>query len=64
MASTILKVYDNFHYMDEDEVYWRGPLISGDTALAEAMAIVDGSLGRRAAGKIHWTNTSASAMTQ
>ncbi|MCA0394796.1 MAG: HD domain-containing protein [Proteobacteria bacterium] len=46
-----LKVYDNFHYMDEDEVYWRGPFFSGDTALAEAMAIVDGSLGAAGGGQ-------------
>lgn len=39
-----LKVYDNFHYQDEDETYLRGPYPSGRHALSEARGIVDASL--------------------
>lgn len=41
-----LKVYDNFHYQDEDETYMRGPYPSGLAALSAARGIVDESLRR------------------
>src|SRR5690606_16765845 len=36
-----LKVFDNYHYMDEDEVYWRGPFFGKEAALSAARGIVD-----------------------
>ena len=39
-----LKVYDNFHYQDEDETYERGPYPSASHALSAAREIVDDSL--------------------
>jgi len=39
-----LKVYDNFHYQDEDETYMCGPFSSARLALSSARGIVDASL--------------------
>ena len=39
-----LKVYDNFHYQDEDETTMRGHLSSARLALSAARSIVDASL--------------------
>lgn len=36
-----LKIYDNFHYMDEDETYVTGNFDTYDDALAAAKKIVD-----------------------
>ncbi len=39
-----LKVYDNFHYQDEDETYTRGPYPSASHAISAARGIVDASM--------------------
>ncbi len=36
-----LKIYDNFHYMDEDETYMHGAFSSYEEALQEAKLIVE-----------------------
>ncbi|MFN4762350.1 hypothetical protein ACKGJN_04435 [Gillisia sp. Q332] len=36
-----LRVYDNFHYMDESEVYNHGQYDTYEAALIAAKAIVD-----------------------
>lgn len=40
----IVRVYDNFHYMDEDEAFDLPALASAEEALARCKAIVDRSL--------------------
>jgi hypothetical protein len=39
-----VKVYDNFHYMDESETYRMGPYESAAAALAIARGVVENSL--------------------
>lgn len=39
-----VKVYDNFHYMDESATSTRGPYASADAALTAARDIVENSL--------------------
>ena len=39
-----LKVYENFHYQDEDETYECGPYASASHAVSAARGIVDDSL--------------------
>lgn len=39
-----VKVYDNYHYMDESATSTRGPFASADAALAAARDIVENSL--------------------
>ncbi|MBK7559411.1 MAG: hypothetical protein IPI54_14655 [Chitinophagaceae bacterium] len=41
MEISHLRVYDNFHYMDEDEAYNTGQFETYAEALAAAKAIVD-----------------------
>lgn len=36
-----LKIYSNYHYMDEDETYLKGPYWGSESALVAARAIVD-----------------------
>ncbi|MCW5907257.1 MAG: hypothetical protein KIS94_05320 [Chitinophagales bacterium] len=39
-----VKVYDNYHYMDEDEAYIQGSYDTYESALNAAKAIVESSL--------------------
>jgi hypothetical protein len=39
-----VKVYDNFHYMDESETYRKGPYPSAEAALQAARDVVENSL--------------------
>ncbi|MGE4072175.1 MAG: hypothetical protein AB7E72_13480 [Lysobacterales bacterium] len=39
-----VKVYDNFHYMDESESYRKGPYPSAEAALQAARDVVENSL--------------------
>ncbi len=39
--SYFLKVYDNFHYMEEDEVYYVKGISTAEEALKKAKALVE-----------------------
>lgn len=41
-----LKVYDNYHYMQEDEVWYTGFIFGADEALAQARAMVDDTINQ------------------
>lgn len=45
-----LRIYDNSHYMNEDEAYTTGPYIGTEAALAKARAIVDSYVDRSGGG--------------
>lgn len=40
-----LRIYDNYHYMDEDEAYTTGPYIGAEAVLSAAKAVVDRYFG-------------------
>jgi hypothetical protein len=48
----LVRVYDNFHYMDEDEAYELPPFATAEEALARCEAIVDRSLRELREGEV------------